>query len=543
MTTRLVVSTRCPTCDGPIDFSLGNNAIQCQFCRSNLLVTGRKQVLSYYIAPKLNAHRAVAKANIAHKAKGHPCRVIHPQLYFIPYYRLTGHDFRWEEEVKEKEIKSFEFNRYPLMASDWDSPFMNRNGDLFSVFQLAGNFLAPHVKEKPTLQEKPKTSSTSSYTHHTQRMTSISFGDQRIKAKFHDRYVEKNFIACHLNEAGIYSLGVRPSVLRLELYQKETLQSLGKIVGVDISPQEAFSHGMKTVKNRVLLYRRVLGQVLSIIYFPYWIIEVKKGEKHILTLVDAVSEKVTELEAPTHLLKELDHKSLKTSQTIGFRPLACPNCGWDLPIRPDDVIFFCSSCRKPWQIFGNQLYEVEYNIAKVSNTNGSARYLPFWVLQAQIKGSQTSRLFLPAFRFWRLKALKNLARIFTNKQPEYGLLQGKIPELHGCFYDQEDAFKLAQITYIGMAQNFHEAIQVIEENQFKVSGLSLTWFPFTPRGLSLPPLLVFSAVLMRDFSEAISLFPSRLPQNGFEVTPNSSPLTLYSYGSFLFTSYSHHFSH
>ncbi|HEX9757215.1 MAG TPA: hypothetical protein VGB26_05360 [Nitrospiria bacterium] len=487
MTTRLVVSTRCPTCDGPIDFTLGSNAIQCHFCRSNLLVTGRKQTLSYYIAPTLNAHRAVAKTNLAHKARGHSCQIIQPHLYFIPYYRLTGHDLRWEEEVKETEIKSFEFNRHLLMASEWDSPFMNRNGDLFSVFQLAGNLLGQHFKTKgnTNILEKPTTSSTSSYTHHNTRPTSTSFFDTRVNAKFQDRYVEKNFIACHLEEGGIYSLGVRPSVLRLELFQKERIQSLGKIVGVDISPQEAFSHGMKTVKNRVLLYRRVLGQVLSIIYFPYWIIEVKKGEKKTLTLIDAVSEKVTELDATTHLLKELDHKSPKTSQIIGFRPLACPNCGWDLPVRPDDVIFFCSSCQKPWQIFGNQLYEVDYKIAKVPNTNGHARHLPFWILHAQIKGGQTSRLFLPAFRFIKLKALKNLARVFSNKQPDYGFLQGKIPELHECFYDQEDALKLAQITYVGMAQNFQEAIQAIEENQFKVSGLTLTWFPFKSNGLSL----------------------------------------------------------
>ena len=101
MNNRLIVSTECPTCGAPLDFSEGNNAIQCDHCQSHLLVTGRKQVLSYSIAPKLNAHRAVAKTMIAHKAQGNPCRVVNPQLYFIPYYRLTGQDFLWEVAAPE----------------------------------------------------------------------------------------------------------------------------------------------------------------------------------------------------------------------------------------------------------------------------------------------------------------------------------------------------------------------------------------------------------------------------------------------------------
>ena len=51
MTSHLVVSTECPLCGAPLDFTEGSNAVQCLHCRSNLLVTGRKQVLSYYVAP------------------------------------------------------------------------------------------------------------------------------------------------------------------------------------------------------------------------------------------------------------------------------------------------------------------------------------------------------------------------------------------------------------------------------------------------------------------------------------------------------------
>ena len=35
----LVVSTECPLCGAPLDFAEGSNAVRCQHCRSNLLVT------------------------------------------------------------------------------------------------------------------------------------------------------------------------------------------------------------------------------------------------------------------------------------------------------------------------------------------------------------------------------------------------------------------------------------------------------------------------------------------------------------------------
>jgi len=96
MTSQLVVSTECPLCGAPLDFTEGSNAVQCLHCQSNLLVTGRKQVLSYYVAPKMDAQSALAKLTTAKKQNRGRYRVIKRQLYFIPYYRLTGHDFRWE---------------------------------------------------------------------------------------------------------------------------------------------------------------------------------------------------------------------------------------------------------------------------------------------------------------------------------------------------------------------------------------------------------------------------------------------------------------
>ena len=69
MDRRLVVSTECPTCGAPLDFKEGSNAVRCQYCRSNLLITGRKHVLSYYVKPKVHPHNVLTQYWLNHIAQ------------------------------------------------------------------------------------------------------------------------------------------------------------------------------------------------------------------------------------------------------------------------------------------------------------------------------------------------------------------------------------------------------------------------------------------------------------------------------------------
>lgn len=424
MADRFVVSTECPTCGAPLDFAEGSNTVRCGHCRSNLLVTGRKQVLSYSIAPKLEAHRAVAKAVAAHKERGVPWRVVKRQLYFVPYYRLTGQDFLWE------------------VAPPKPVPDESTNA-------AEGDALVPEGEE----------------------------------FEFRDRYVEKNFAACDLPGLGMYSLGIRPAVLRLELFRRETLEAIGRVVSVTMSPDRALSLGMKAVDPAHLVYRQVIGRVLSVIYFPFWVVEVEAQGENRLTILDAVAATVIQPDAPPSLYAILDSKPTSDPLVAGFRPLACPNCGWDLPLRPDDVIFFCSSCDRAWQIRGFQLLEVPYQIAEgPSVESGKAvKYLALWVLQAEMD-QRPLRFFLPAFRYRRLKFLSELAIHLSRKQPSYRLTSARDPEVHGCYYDQDDAVLLAQFTYAGLMSASLGAIKALQENRFSVASTTLLWLPFKVEG-------------------------------------------------------------
>ncbi len=502
MNNRLIVSTECPTCGSPLDFSEGSNAIQCDHCRSHLLVTGRKQILSYSISPKLDAHRAVARAMIAHKQNGIPVRAIKPQLYFIPYYRLTGQDFLWEiasPEPKPEPAAPTGTMSDLSMDLGWESGRGSYNQGFYLLEFVIGVFTnlcktalemyrrGKGISVVQALPDEP--------TAKLAGMLSASIGkkpvypnlDSEQEIQFQDRYVEKNFVACDLKGLDMYSLGVRPAVLRLELFQKKTLEVSGKVVSVSISSEEALSHGMKAADSQNILYRTVIGRVLSVIYFPFWMVEIERQGERILTVLDAVSEAVIKLDAPTSLYAALDQPSKADPEVIGFRPLTCPNCGWDFPVKPDDVVFFCSSCKKAWQLLKKDLYEVPYQIAGRPNSDQKepVKYLPFWTLQVQTDKDSPGRFFVPAFRYRRLKALSDLARNLFRKQPSYPVLDGERPEVHGCYYDQEDAAMLAQFIHVGLESKRSGKIKAFDEEKFSVTNTNLAWFPFKVQGQSL----------------------------------------------------------
>lgn len=488
MNSRLTVSTECPTCGAPLDFAEGSHAIQCGHCRSRLLVTGRKQLLSYFISPKLDVHRAVAKALVAQKEAGAECRVIEPRLYFIPYYRMTGHDFIWERAVPKPKMEPIDLSVFPPDNREPDlSGALEAVSDLVSDLWEAGKRLYRGEGEPDSKEKRSKDESVSIEIKRPIAATPRRIESEPVAEKadlaFQDRYVEKNFIACDLKGWGSYSLGVRPAVLRLELFRKEILEGQGRVVGVTVASDEALKQGLKKAEPEQILYRQVLGQLLSLIYFPFWVIRVERGGEEKLIFLDAVSEQVIHCDAPVSLLEILDHPTQADAVTIGFRPLTCPNCGWDLPFTPDDILFFCSSCAKGWQIRGSDLTEVPYEVAATPDGENPVRYLPLWVLQAEVEPNPSFRFFIPAFRYRRLKYLGDLAKRLTESQPAYTLSTAPFVPSHGGCYDQEDAALLARFTRAGLQEKGKMAdLEKIDEKPFLIQRVTLTWFPFQVEG-------------------------------------------------------------
>jgi len=480
---QVVVSTECPSCGGPLDFSEGTNAIRCPSCRSTLLVTGRKQVLSYWIAPRVKADVAGAAARTGRIE----ARVARAELYFVPFYRLTGHDFQWQDIPPRpapepavlglgagggSEPAEIELPLGSMLSWGADVLLGKRAGDV--VRDLLGESRAA----RPTLEQAVLTA--------PRPTAPLSSPDRTVQ--FADRYVEKTFPAADLPGLGAFSLGVRTQALRLSLFRREAMTALGRIVAVQVSPDAAMVQGLAAPGFDHVVYRQVLGRILSVIYFPFWVVELTQGSQDWLTIVDGVAESVIQPRAPLALYDALGRAASDAPITVGFRPLVCPNCGWDLPLEPDDVIFCCTSCQRTWQIHGAEMAEIAHEIAQVGSPMAGASpvsaplYLPFW--QLDVTGSERPHAWEPAFRYRRLKVLHDVGLRLSTSAPAYEPCTGEHPALRGCFYDAEDAVLLARFTAAGTRRT-PEAVKAAASAEATFAAPRLTWIPFKRESQSL----------------------------------------------------------
>ena len=193
---RLTVSTNCPNCGAAIDFGEGTNALECDHCRSHLLVTGHGRVLSYFVSPKLEAPLAISIARFAEVETAGPVRTGEARLVFLPYYRLNATDFRWQRPEPERREE-------PPDPSDYDP----------DDFRIAA------------------------------RMARLAEQDLADDIECRDHAIERNFLAIDFPSPALYSLGIRPSALRLELYRRDALAGLGSLVGVEMAADAALEIG------------------------------------------------------------------------------------------------------------------------------------------------------------------------------------------------------------------------------------------------------------------------------------------------------------
>lgn len=503
----LTVSAVCPQCGAPLDFTHGSNAVKCCHCNSNLLVTGRKQLLSYYVPAKLKERKAVALAMKSQRDVGREgFSDVKAGLYFLPYYRMTGHDFGLvkapPKPLEENESSAAEEEHSGLLTlpgestSSWGA---DDSGNLFDAVRELFNLAVDQIIDRHAGKDEILPGHQATDNSRAETGEPINAGNHRAEKNdtkpyrgslyengdlvLVDRYIEKNFVACNLRGRAFYSLGVRPSVLRLELFRKPAIESFGRSVSPGTDPVAAESIGLKNATGNQSLYRKVVGKKLSLIYFPFWVISINSQEGAAVTVIDAVSESVVMNNAGISIYEILDHPSIDEFKVTEFRPLTCPNCGWDLPLRPEDTVFCCSSCGKAWQIIGSELSELVCTVASVPGFDlRESRYLPFWIVRSSLPVELPLNFFIPAFRCRRLKIILDIALVMSRLQPSFSVAGNDSLELSGCHYDSEDAASLAQFTQEVMTSRSIGEFKKAGVDDSNLSSATLTWFPFKIEG-------------------------------------------------------------
>jgi DNA-directed RNA polymerase subunit RPC12/RpoP len=443
----LVVSTECPTCGAPLDFDEGSNAVRCDHCASNLLVTGRGQVLSYVVAATLGGAEARSLARFALGDAGQSSYLATPRLCLVPYYRLTATELRWQHarDEDERERRERERERKRLFDS-LDLPLVV--SELF-----AGGSFGTGSSARP--------------------------GRSR-KLEFVGRRLERNLLACPSVPASP-SLGVRPSVLRLELFRRDTLPRDAIVARCEVDAAAALRAALVATGEAEVVAREVVGRVLSVLYYPLWTAVADSALGRRVVLIDAVSGAVVDGAAPGDVLGRLGSREPGGDPPVaGFRPLACPNCGWNLPVHPADVVFHCHGCERDWLVEGDRLLRQE---SAVVEAPGGARadvdhHRPFWSVPREDTESE-GRCLVPAFRHANMRLLNELAvRLSRKGVPESG--EGGGREMRGCAIDAADAVAMARFLAAGRTPNgkplLDEALGA--GSGFTTAGARLLWLPF-----------------------------------------------------------------
>ncbi len=367
-------------------------------------------------------------------ADRHAARVRHGSLYLVPYYRLTAEEITWRSGDSEQQRR--------------------RNVEEVAAF----------LGVATTAGRGP---------------ADLADGLDEGGPTFASRVIERNFVA---RDTGVvpHSLGVRPTALQLRLFDRGEAREGTVLVPADLTPREAQERALGIAGDDTGIRER-LRVVLQIVYFPFWMMPIADRGVERVAVIDAVTGTIVRDDVEPAEVAKLSDGRPRRVRTLGFRPLACPNCGWDLPFRPDDLLFQCSSCERGWLARGDRLEPVVFSVA--ASAVEAACHLPVWKLGADEDGAA---VFAPAFRCRRLKALFDLGARLTRQAAPIARTD-EIPKgLAGCALDQEDARALARFIAAGISQEAARgAVRPELPTTVDAVAAELVWLPFSSDGYAL----------------------------------------------------------
>ena len=446
------VEIQCPQCGGNTSFPETSHVFRCRFCSSSLHITAMQETLTYCISPSKRPPEEVPlKIKQAMGRQGITCTDIsRPLLVYVPFWRMRAMVFNWICNPAPEQS---------LQGSGYEKRMRTASLDL--------TFPA-----------------------------NITF------------------------DTGIRSLGVRTRALTVRLFEP----SLAKNTSF-LPPEIGVRAALRRVRDEVdqkifrpkpgavLFDTRIVGQVLSLVYFPIYTAVATVGGNSTGIVFDALAERITvaadgdgETGLPEAFSKPGDYVPARSA---AFLPFRCPECGWDLPFVPYNRIHICRQCQRGWMENSGEYREIAYDIVKPpENTDEPIRFLPFWKIRATIEfGGETItrakeliervarilyrnrepakgslHFFIPAFRVRSPEAAGKAASRITRLQPELTMSDRldypKIPFM-GAFVDTKGAADMIRVVLASLLPGTRRTFRDFSASRIHPESARLTYFPFT----------------------------------------------------------------
>ena len=455
------IQVDCPQCGGDIVFDEEIEVVSCQYCGSTNQISGKSGIPRFMFPPRWTekqCHHGLSTLLVSKESWRWKKKGIY--LVYAPYWRTTGMVFHWLLGMRHTVSK--------LGTSTWDD-----------------------AKE--------------------------------LKTKIFDF----SFPAYKEPDLNLLSLGVRTSAIPLQLFHHTRLSGAEIVLSPEVSLQEAVDRsnnfltlGFSDRSFRVeLTDTQLVGEVYSVVYFPFWVLEVGAEDRNGLLLIDGVANRVRKTvwdqTVDSFFRKRLPSEAAVTFSDLRLIPFTCPVCGWNLPLSPASKTHICPTCTRAWTEKAGSYQEVEYQlVATPKRFEHDIRYMPFWDMETQIQisggmlstrsdlrkllpnlplaregenGSKSIRFLIPAFKIRNPTSLSKLANLFCVSPPSKQLRPKKELEKERfeavCLADPA-AEQLARVVLISMVPRYNRrARNSLKEANLKVEKSRLVYYPFYRKGI------------------------------------------------------------
>jgi len=234
----------CPQCGAEVNMEEDASAFRCEFCTSKLKPVGRKEVQSFYISPQGTKETVgAALGNVLNRRIGR-FKLKQAWLSYAPYWRVQGLLFQWRFGSRLKEEDGY--------------------------------------KQYDDFKE--------------------------LRAIKYDR----SFPAFNYPKWEVTSLGLKTQFLKMRPYSRNQMGSDALLFGLEIShPQAADIANQVPLSDMALgntsekidvIKDGIIGEIFSLVYFPFYIFNMVQDKRETPMVVDAVSHKLVKGQIPVEQL-------------------------------------------------------------------------------------------------------------------------------------------------------------------------------------------------------------------------------------------------